>query len=266
MKRETLIAAVEQNDFAFFISMKASSTITIYDEEKLLYCRSKIPFPFFNCHKRLNCPYAEAAGFIDTAIYFSEHEKLPVRWQTGPSTHPAEVEQMLIEKKFELEDMAPGMAVDLAELPASRGGNFTIEHLTNEDSLADWKYVFQAGFELEEFVADGFIEFHKALGFEKDCPAQHFLARVKDEPAGIATVFLGAGAAGIYNIATLKDFRGRGIGREMTLAAMALGRAKGFRVGVLSATEIGVPLYQKLGFTEVCKIGLYNYFPKQQTT
>lgn len=263
MKTETLINAVEQNDFAFFAAMKASPAITVYDEDKALYCRSKIPFGFFNCTKRLNCSYEEAGVLMDDAVAYAQRSKLPVMWYTGPSTHPAEAGKMLTERGFKVEEKPPGMAVDLAALPETKGGNFTIEHMLSDDSLADWRRIFQQSFDLSSEATDGFIDFHRALGFCRESPAQHFLARVGDEPAGIATVFLGAGAAGIYNIATLDAYRGHGIGREMTLATMALGRAKGFRVGVLTATDAGLPLYQKLGFREVCKIGIYTYAPEK---
>ena len=212
---------------------------------------------------RLKTHLEDAVALIKETKAYSQRENLPIMWYTGPTTRPEETDDLLLRNGFSVEEIVPGMAIDMSDLPESRGGNFTIEHLTSDHSIADWKYIFQQGFDLPEAAGDGFIEFHRALGFKKDSPAQHFLARVDDEAAGIATVYLGAGAAGIYNISTLEKFRGRGIGREMTLAAMTLSQKKGFRVGVLQSSEQALPLYQKLGFREVCKINVYNYFQEK---
>jgi hypothetical protein len=43
----------------------------------------------------------------------------------------------------------------------------------------------------------------------------------------------------------------------MTLRPLQEARAKGYRAGVLYASEMGANVYIKMGFKEYCKIGQY---------
>ena len=64
------------------------------------------------------------------------------------------------------------------------------------------------------------------LGTGPDAPLQHFLATVDGEPAAAASTFAAAGVVGLYNVATVPEFRGQGIGTAVTLAALAHWRGK----------------------------------------
>jgi N-acetylglutamate synthase len=63
--------------------------------------------------------------------------------------------------------------------------------------------------------------------------------------------FLTGDVVGVYNVATLPDWRGKGFGRAMTWAAVVWGRERGARVAVLQASEMGYPVYERMGFREV---------------
>jgi GNAT superfamily N-acetyltransferase len=55
-------------------------------------------------------------------------------------------------------------------------------------------------------------------------------------------------------VGTLPDVRGRGIGRETTLAALRDARAAGYQLSVLGSSPMGLPVYTRIGFVEVCRI------------
>ncbi|NDV62888.1 GNAT family N-acetyltransferase [Puniceicoccales bacterium CK1056] len=85
------------------------------------------------------------------------------------------------------------------------------------------------------------------------------LATLDGQPAACASVCVKDGAAGIYCVATLEEFRGRGLGFAITRAAMVEGTRKGASHALLHATEMGIPIYRKIGFTEQCRAPIYGF-------
>ena len=67
----------------------------------------------------------------------------------------------------------------------------------------------------------------------------------------------GSGLAGIYNVGTLPEAHEQGFGRYATLVAMHAARATGATVAVLQASELGIPVYDRLGFATVGHIEAY---------
>ena len=82
----------------------------------------------------------------------------------------------------------------------------------------------------------------------------HYLGLLDGAPVATASLFIGAGVAGIMYVSTLPAARRRGIGAAVTLAAMLDARDLGYRIGVLQSSNQGYPVYRRLGFVEVCKI------------
>ena len=69
--------------------------------------------------------------------------------------------------------------------------------------------------------------------------------------------FLSDKIAGIYWVATLPEYRKKGIGLQVTLAPLLHAREKGCALAVLQATTAGESVYKKLGFREHCRLGRY---------
>jgi ribosomal protein S18 acetylase RimI-like enzyme len=63
--------------------------------------------------------------------------------------------------------------------------------------------------------------------------------------------------AGVYTIGVVEEFRRRGIGEAMTWEVLRTGRDAGCRVGVLQSSEMGYPLYERMGFGTVVT---YHHF------
>jgi GNAT superfamily N-acetyltransferase len=58
---------------------------------------------------------------------------------------------------------------------------------------------------------------------------------------------------GVYAIATVREARGRGFGRRMTERVVRDGAAEGCDVAVLQASDMGLPMYRRLGFRTVAE-------------
>jgi GNAT superfamily N-acetyltransferase len=62
---------------------------------------------------------------------------------------------------------------------------------------------------------------------------------------------------GVYSIATIESARRRGYGAAMTARAVADGVVAGCDVAALQASEVGRPIYERLGFRTVVKYTAY---------
>lgn len=60
-----------------------------------------------------------------------------------------------------------------------------------------------------------------------------------------------AGLVGVHNVYVPPSSRGRGYGAALTAAAIEAGRAAGATAACLQATELGFPVYERMGFRRV---------------
>ncbi len=73
---------------------------------------------------------------------------------------------------------------------------------------------------------------------------------MNDEPVTASTLLLTDGMAGIYDVSSIPSARGKGFGRAITLASLVEAQARGYRYVCLQATQMGFPLYKRIGFKE----------------
>lgn len=57
--------------------------------------------------------------------------------------------------------------------------------------------------------------------------------------------------AGVYNVATLPAYRRRGLGAALSWRAAADGRAEGCVASFLQSSEMGLPVYERMGYRRV---------------
>ena len=152
---------------------------------------------------------------------------------------------------MELERLRPAVPPDGAE----------VERVRDAASFRDWADVVCRAFEDEDFANGPSVRVGLAMGFGDDVPFRHFLCRMDGTAVGASTLSLGAGVAGLANIATVPEWRGRGIGVAVAGAALEDARTRGVRIGALSADEAGIRVYEKLGFHAVCRHLTYEWRP-----
>jgi GNAT superfamily N-acetyltransferase len=116
--------------------------------------------------------------------------------------------------------------------------------------------------------AAGIAAHLEAAGAGFGMPAEWLRAIVTtqllDDPAATIYVGMEGGVAvasglgvrtgstiGVYNIATIESARNRGWGRAMTMRIVDDGAAAGCDVAILQASEMGRPIYERLGFKNV---------------
>lgn len=78
-------------------------------------------------------------------------------------------------------------------------------------------------------------------------------------PMGTAAAVVAAGVTGLYNIAVLPEYRGRGYGSAITrLATEAAMRRDGGSGVILQASAQGLRMYERMGFRTVTRVLVYN--------
>ena len=78
----------------------------------------------------------------------------------------------------------------------------------------------------------------------------HFVGYVDDRPVAAGSSYVGDRLLRVENIATLGDVRGRGYGLAITAATIAVEPSL---PATLVASDLGRPIYEKLGFTAISR-------------
>ena len=184
-------------------------------------------------------------------------EELPWRWIVGPSSHPEglelELESMGLERRW---PRMLGMSIDLEATPSALDparipAGAHLAEVEDRDALEAWLTVRQRNLGLDEETADAWRTAHGKPGLGPDKPLRHWVGFLEGEPVAGATLFLGAGTAGIYHVDTVEPARGKGFAGAITSAALLAAHELGYRYGVLSASPLGEPVYRRLGFREL---------------
>lgn len=88
-----------------------------------------------------------------------------------------------------------------------------------------------------------------------------FLALADGRPAAGAEMHLAAGVAGIYGVATLASYRGRGLATALMVTALRAAKERGCAWAVLQATDEGSGIYRRLGFRSVGRCEEFAFRP-----
>jgi ribosomal protein S18 acetylase RimI-like enzyme len=181
---------------------------------------------------------------------------LPLMWWrfVGADGRDDTAASALARHGFVLDADRPGMGLDLSRSsPPPPPHGVTIHRVRDETMFHGWADVVGRAFDDPDFVDGNSVAMGLRIGYGDDAPFRHFLCRLEGAWVGASTLSLGAGVAGLANISTVPEHRGRGIGAAAAGAALTDARAIGLRIAALSADGAGVGVYEKLGFTTVSR-------------
>jgi GNAT superfamily N-acetyltransferase len=254
-----LIEAIEANLFALFAHFRSWPRADVHENSEISWCITDIPFPLFNSVLHARLAPENVAAAIKAAKSRCRSKRVPMLWWTGPATRPTDLGKHLLAHGFVHAADSAGMAVDLLALNEDQSApeSLAIERVRDVEALKQFADTLRTAFEMPDFVAGAMVDLFAGMGFDHQLPLRHYIGRLEGECAGVASLLLGAGVAGIYNVGTVPSARRKGIGAAMTVMALLEARALGYRVGILHASKLGFGVYRRLGFLERCKIGHY---------
>lgn len=145
-------------------------------------------------------------------------------------------------------DTIPGMA--LSPLPAQAGqppDGLEITTITNPAMFAPFVDIVAATFDIDPQACR-----HVLTPRLVDLPeAQWYLGFADGQPVASSALITTDGVAGVHYVGTLESHRRRGFGEAMTRHAVDAGAKGGCRSSTLQASEMGLPIYQRMGFRVV---------------
>jgi ribosomal protein S18 acetylase RimI-like enzyme len=251
-----VVDAIRANWSELYRHLGQAPGVEVSEGQHLSWTLTRIPDPFLNVVFRTNLPADGPGPVIDDALaHFRAQGIRALSWLTPEPAAGAH----LLERGLTFMEDGHGMAADLASLPepAPRPPGVTIVAVEDRASFESWTHVMRIGFGTAESAEPDLVEVFAAIG--SGPRMRTYLALLDGRPVATSQVFLGAGVAGIYQVTCLPEARGRGIGGAVTLASVLDARRSGYAVAILQASELGVPVYRRLGFHDYGRLPEYRF-------
>ncbi len=231
----------------------------VHEDRGVTWFATGLPDPLFNGVMTATLAEGDVDRRIDDLRTEFRSRKLPLEWTVGSSTVPPNLGTNLRAKGLAHLLVVPGMALDLRRLPDEplpRG--LTIRRAVNRRDLEACIRIAASTFQIAEALVPRLVDIELGMPADHRETTAAFLGRVGGKPVASSVLFTSAGVAGLYFVGTLPAHRGRGLARAMTVHAMREGRERGYRIGTLQATEMGLPVYRRLGFQAYSRFEIYT--------
>ena len=222
---------------------------------------SGLPLPFFNQVMTIAEPADAASVEAGVAQLRSRRVPFQVRIRSRLDDHLGpDLEALGLRE--DPDEAFPAMTLrpipdDIAD-PDTLPAGLEIRRVDDAGGLADHVNVVAAAFGLPLEIARQFLVIDELAmpGFEL------YAGYVDGRAVSSSLGFTADGTVGIYNVATLREARGLGLGGAMTRYAIAEGRRQGSTVAILQASAMGRHLYETLGFREVLTFRVFGETPE----
>lgn len=181
-------------------------------------------------------------------------------WDIAPSILSATLEECLRVNGWSKVEEMLSMVLDLHALEADmpHPARLVIELADDEETFKQHIEAMVIGFEFPEATAHYMSHRHYGSMFLNDPAVRYYVGRVDGKPVATSLLMLSEGIAGIYNVATIPQMRRQGFGTAMTRHALLDALELGYHVAVLQASEMGAPVYRRLGFQEHFTFASYS--------
>lgn len=219
-----------------------SKTGEVLESHDLTLTNTGAPLAAFNLVFPKRPGYKTDRTLDRAARYFGER-RFPYRFCIRADlADPCRAE--LGSRGFSEAPRVPGMLLaPISEIPEPPAG-LAVRRVVDDAELADFQRVAFEGFGLPAAAAPLFLT-RQLL----EHPHVALCVGYAEGEAVSTSALVGSDTvAGIYWVSTLARFRGRGFGAALTWQAVREGRELGYRRASLQASELGRPVYARMGF------------------
>jgi len=193
--------------------------------------------------------------------YFREKGINEIGWSLGQDCQPAHMETYLEKQGFhKLAEENVGMALDIAAMRVEERPveGLEIREIEDLEGLKVLRQLEIDGFGSSVELAQNYYEMYAGVGFGRGTVWRHFSGWWHGQAVASTSLLFHAGVAGIYGVATMPDARRHGIARALVLHAIEEARREGYRIAILSPTEMSEGIYRRLGFRDYTCIRHYT--------
>jgi GNAT superfamily N-acetyltransferase len=257
LSQPAISVAVAENLHALNRRLCLSPVAECLEVGGLFRWRTPVDHAWYNGVLCAEPPGEGAAAAARSMIeYFKSNRVAAFTWWLAPGIRTEDWAPHLLSQGYGLNQRLPGMARDLAGLPAWEPPTpavppLEIRLVEDRETLRLWAETFVTGYEVPEAFALPFFRLYEGLHDPRG-PMRSYIGFRDGRAVATSTLFLAAGVAGIYDVATLPPERGLGYGSAMTLVPLREARDLGYRIGILQSSPQGFRVYERLGFQTVC--------------
>lgn len=188
-------------------------------------------------------PPKDPVAALRQALEYFDRLGLPFVVRIREGTSP-EAEQASAELGLPYSDTVPGLALHPLNAPPPVPEGLRIRVVRTPGDLQVFREVAAAGFGIP--VEGAQLLLRDAMLDEPSI--ESYLGYSEGVPVATSTLVRAGGTAGVYNVATVGTHRKRGYGEALTWRAVHGGASAGCDVAILQASEMGRPIYERMGF------------------
>lgn len=259
-----LMPAFDANLVEFWATYGRAPNYEAYEREDIVRCMTDVPFPLFNGVYYTQLNHDAVATEIEKLKAAVQRWQMAAFWWVGPSSKPHDLSTRLEQAGLAQAGYVTNMVVNLNDLDTDTPlpPEFSLQVVEDKETLDTWAHVVAIGSELPPNANEPLRVLEQAVGIRPKHLSRRYIGYVNDVPVATSVLVLHAGVAGIYAVSTLEAYRQRGIGAAMTRLPLLDAHVLGYQVGTLQATQMGEPIYRRLGFHDIGRIDLYLLAPE----
>jgi GNAT superfamily N-acetyltransferase len=180
-------------------------------------------------------------------------------WWNHPLDSDPDVAGRLLDRGATEVGTVPVMAAELTgvpDVPVPAGVRIERARTTAELAAFASTYLLPNGMTAADADAATDVEIARDDRHEEQL---RYVAWFGDRPVACGALSMSHGVAGIYNMATIAEFEGRGIATALAAELLREARERGLRVATLTASPRGALVYRRLGFEKVSEYRLLSF-------
>lgn len=258
----TPAARIEEFRAAIGAHIRVPGVLTYGDEPDVETCWGPWPVTSANLIVQPRIAPADVARRVAEINTAYAARGNPFAWVLTPATSSPELEAALAQGGLQRSTSPEMYAALIAPLPVELPDGVELEPAGDSEELA---HTIASGFGFAGIagVSDGFSSYLAGV----DPTVQRAVLardRATGTPLGVGTLWHLGKTIQLANIATVESARGQGIGMGVTAALMNLGQDLGADAAILTASEMGYPVYRKVGFETAFELVSYTWNPPSE--